>query len=185
MGDYNKFGNIMFDIETLDNKYSACILSIGAVEFNKETGETGEELYIDVDLQSCLDEGLTIGASTFKWWMQQSEEARSRIYNATGVTLEEALEQVFAFVKKCGDEVNVWGNGSTFDITILSHALYKFFIETPWKYYNVKDVRTIVDINPSIKKNCPFQGVKHDALADCHHQIKYLTETLKSIKTTK
>ena len=56
----DKYGHIMFDLETLDNKNTSSILSIGAVEFNLHTGEIGETLYVRVDLQSCIDEGLTI-----------------------------------------------------------------------------------------------------------------------------
>lgn len=182
MGNHKKYGHIMFDLETLDNKNSACILSIGAAEFNLKTGEIGETLNIRVDLQSCIDEGLTISAGTIMWWLQQSDEARATIYNTTGIPLDEALDEVFKFVKSCGDEVVVWGNGSTFDISILEHAFYKFFTELPWKFYNVNDVRTIVNINPKIKKNCKFEGAKHNALDDCKHEIKYLCDTYKTIK---
>lgn len=182
MGDYNKYGHIMFDIETLDNKNTSCILSIAAVEFNLHTGDIGDTLHIRVDLQSCLNEGLTIGADTIMWWMQQSDEARKRIYEQNGEELETALEKVYKFVNSCGEKVCVWGNGATFDISILENAFYKFFTELPWKFYNVRDVRTIVDINPKIKKECVFEGVKHDAIDDCKHQIKYLCDTYKTIK---
>jgi hypothetical protein len=77
----------------------------------------------------------------------------------------------------------VWGNGSTMDITILESAYEYFGIEIPWKYWAVNDVRTIVDLNPSIKKNCEFDcGVRHSAIADCLYQIKYTTDTIKSLK---
>lgn len=182
MGNLKKYGNIMFDLETLDSKNTAVILSIAAVEFNKDTGDIGGKLHLRVDIQSCLDEGLTVGADTFIWWLQQSEEARKKIYSVKGIPLEDALTQVFKFVKDCGNNVVVWGNGSTFDISILENAMYKFFSELPWKFWNVNDVRTIVALNPDIKKNLNFEGIAHDALFDCIHQIKYLTDTLKSIK---
>ena len=38
------------------------------------------------------------------------------------------------------------------------------------------------NLNPEIKKNCTFEGDKHDPVDDCRHQIKYLVETLKSIQ---
>lgn len=178
----DKYGHIMFDLETLDNKNTSSILSIGAVEFNLHTGKIGETLYVRVDLQSCIDEGLTISADTIMWWLRQSDEARARIYGTSGIQLEEALDKVFNFVESCGEDVVVWGNGSTFDISILEYAFYKFYTTLPWKFYNVSDLRTIVNINPKIKKNCPFDGIKHDAIADCKHQIKYLCDTYKTIK---
>lgn len=78
--------------------------------------------------------------------------------------------------------VTVWGNGSTMDITILQSAYEYFGMSVPWQYWAVNDVRTIVDLNPEIKKNCTFEGVKHTPLADCEYQIKYLTETIKNIR---
>lgn len=182
MGNYNKYGHIMFDLETLDNRNTSSILSIGAVEFNLLTGEMGEEFYIRIDLQSCLNEGLTINSSTFMWWLQQSEEARARIYSENGVMLEDALDKLYGFVKECGDNVLVWGNGSTFDISILETAYYKFYDVLPWKYFNTQDLRTIVNLNPKIKNNCVFDGIKHEPISDCKHQIKYLCEIYKTIK---
>ena len=129
MGSYRKYGNIMFDLETLDSKNTSAILSIAAVEFNKNTGEIGEKIHIRIDIQSCFDEGLTVGGDTLMWWLQQSEDARKRIYDTKGIPLENALDQVFKFVKGCGENVVVWGNGSTFDISILENAMYKFYTE--------------------------------------------------------
>ena len=78
-------------------------------------------------------------------------------------------------------KIKVWGNGSTMDITILQSAYEYFNMSIPWQYWAVNDVRTIVDLNPEIKKNCTFEGVKHNPIDDCKHQIKYLTETIKNI----
>jgi len=45
----------MIDLETLGTKVDAPVLSIGAVEFNLETGKLGQEFYCVLDLQSQLD----------------------------------------------------------------------------------------------------------------------------------
>ena len=58
-------------------------------------------------------------------------------------------------------------------------------MKLPWKFWAVNDVRTIVDINPDIKKNCKFDGTPHCAVDDCKHEIKYLVETLKTIKVVR
>ncbi len=49
------FGHLMLDIETMGNESFSSIVSIGALEFNIETGKTGKEFYVNVDLQSCMD----------------------------------------------------------------------------------------------------------------------------------
>ena len=56
--------NVMVDLETLGNGSESVIISIGAVEFDPETGELGREFYKVVDAQSCVDAGLKIDAST-------------------------------------------------------------------------------------------------------------------------
>lgn len=50
--------HIMLDIETMGNQSYSSILSIGAVKFDLNTGETGDEFYTTIDLKSCLDLGL-------------------------------------------------------------------------------------------------------------------------------
>lgn len=46
-------------------------------------------------------------------------------------------------------------------------------------FYNERDVRTIVDLGQSIgfdpKRDMPFDGIKHDALADAIHQARYVS----------
>ena len=71
--------NIMLDIETLGDVSYSSILSIGAVKFDINTGETGDTFYVTVDLQSCLDAGLIITASTFNWWLEKDEAARNSL----------------------------------------------------------------------------------------------------------
>jgi DNA polymerase III epsilon subunit-like protein len=73
MTEIKKLGHLMLDLETLGNKSNSAILSIGAVEFDLETGETGREFYQRIDLQSCIDKGLIINGSTFYWWITQNE----------------------------------------------------------------------------------------------------------------
>lgn len=78
--------------------------------------------------------------------------------------------------------VTVWGNGATMDITILQSAYEYFGMKTPWEYWAVNDVRTIVDLKPEIKRNTEFQGVKHNPIDDCKHQIEYLSKTIRTIE---
>ena len=40
MTNFEKYGNVMIDLETLSTHKNASIIEIGAVEFNKHTGET-------------------------------------------------------------------------------------------------------------------------------------------------
>jgi len=191
MGNYYKYGNVMIDIETLSTHKNAAIIEIGAVEFNKYTGEIGETYNCIINPSEWSDDDRHIDGETIKWWFKQSDDARKRFTeqqeDVMYGSLSAALTALKYFIMDCDsiDEdknVVVWGNGAAFDIAILESAYECWNIPIPWKFWSVNDVRTIVDLNPSIKANCKFDGVKHSAVDDCKHQIKYLTETIKSLK---
>ena len=57
MGDYRKFGHVMIDLETLSTHTNAAIIEIGAVEFNKETGEIGDKLDIIINVSDWTNNG--------------------------------------------------------------------------------------------------------------------------------
>ena len=187
---FEKFGNVMIDLETLSTHNNAAIIEIGAVEFNKYTGEVGEKFNVIIDPKDWCKNDRHVDGETIQWWFNQTNEARKRFTrkNNAYVTLKQALCQLRYFIMDCDTvdddkDVVVWGNGATMDISILESAFNYFDIEVPWKFWAVNDVRTIVDLNPSIKKNCEFDcGVRHSAIADCLYQIKYTTDTIKSLK---
>lgn len=176
------FGHIMVDIETMSTNPGAALLSIGAVEFNMATGETGQEFYKNVDLQSSIDLGLDIEAKTIMWWLKQSGEARHKLAETRGELIYNVLVDFGNFIEKCGGkEVEIWGNGPTFDITNLIVPYKKLSIDIPWNFSKERCVRTLVSQAPIIKSMTKFNGVAHDALADCHHQIKYCSATYRKI----
>lgn len=192
---FEKYGNVMIDIETLSTHTNAVVIEVAAVEFNKVTGEIGEVFHQRVKNDYWfLLRNRHIDPSILKWWMQQSEEARKNLIEEkeTDNDIITILELLNAFIIRCDnpcyekdvDErtVTVWGNGSTFDISILQN-LYEDvnILPIPWKFWAVNDVRTIVSLNPKVKENCKFEGTKHCAVDDCKHQIKYLSETLRTI----
>ena len=166
----------MLDLETMGKKSNAAIVSIGAVEFDIETGKTGREFYKVVDLQSCLDLGLKVEASTIYWWLMQSEAARKRICEK-GDDLTNVLKHFGVWMQDCVDKVKIWGNGARFDIGILEDAYVACaYNDVPWYFRSEMDVRTLVAFAPYIKANYPMLGVEHDPIDDCKHQIRYCVE---------
>lgn len=172
----------MIDLETLGVKAHAPILSIGACNFDIMTGTISSTFYFAIGWEQALHNqaGRIYTQDTIDWWEKQSEEAQQAVKRTHG-TLTDALGQLSIFLN--GDE-HVWGNGSTFDITILEHAYDQLSIETPWKYWKVRDVRTVVDISSDVfnKDMMKFGGVQHNALDDAIHQAKYVSEMWKRMK---
>ena len=180
------YTDVMLDLETMGKKSNSALVSIGAVEFNLETGETGREFYKIIDLQSCLDAGLEVDASTIYWWLQQSQVARDTICKNKLIPLQTALHMFSVWIQDCIQDVNIWGNGARFDIGLMEDAYIACGYNNntmPWYFRSEKDVRTLVGFAPDIKANLPFTGIEHNPVDDCKHQIKYCTAIWKKLKT--
>lgn len=169
----------MVDLETLSVKNNAIILTIGAIKFqrNKQWPDTysitdipdKNIFYRRINITSCEKIGLHRDPSTESWWKKQDLEAYNEAfgYESERVDIKVALRE---FSKWFGISTYIWGNGSIFDITILSEAYLRCNLDVPWKFYNVRDLRTILDICNI--KSCSLNTNKHNALYDCFFQIK-------------
>jgi len=167
--------HIMLDIETMGVSGNAAIMAIGACYFDPSTGEIGDTFHEQVDISSNGQ----IDASTVLWWMKQSDEARSKFYNNhKAEPIQHVLSMFYRFVKP---GCQVWGNGIAFDNVIIRNAFDHTgcLDPVPWKFWNDRDVRTMVELGQAIgldpKRDFPFEGIKHDALADAIHQAKYVS----------
>lgn len=176
------YTDVMLDLETLGNKSNSAILSVGAVEFNLKTGETGHEFYQVIDLQSCLDLGLTVEASTIYWWLQQSQQARDAICHEPK-HLSLVVHEFNKWMQDCIEKVNIWGNAARFDIGKLEDAYIACgWKKNPWYFRSERDVRTLVAFAPDIKAKLPFESdFSHHPISDCKHQIKYCCKIWKKM----
>lgn len=176
------FDHLMIDLETLGTKKNAAICSIAVVQFDIVTGQTGQLFSRNVDMQSSLDAGLSVDGATIRWWLAKSESARMGVLHDFK-SLHHVLGMVSGMISLNLDpgKVQVWGNGSGFDLSILTSAYHACNIWLPWDQYVERDVRTLVSLAPEIKKDMPFEGTVHDPMADCLHQIKYLSATYRKI----
>ncbi|HAV8176274.1 TPA: exonuclease [Escherichia coli] len=169
--------HLMIDLETMGKNPDAPIISIGAIFFDPQTGDMGPEFSKTIDLETA---GGVIDRDTIKWWLKQSREAQSAIMTDE-IPLDDALLQLREFIDENSGEffVQVWGNGANFDNTILRRSYERQGIPCPWRYYNDRDVRTIVELGKAIdfdaRTAIPFEGERHNALDDARHQAKYVS----------
>lgn len=172
--------HLMLDLETMGNTPSAPIISIGAVLFDPATGDLGASTEINISLESSMSYGSIPDASTIMWWMKQSDEARVAV-SGGGKSLADALREFYLFVCEKADTkwLQVWGNGASFDCVILRNAYSVIGQLPPWQWWNDRDVRTIVELGKQLgidpKKDMPFDGVRHTAVADAMHQARYVS----------
>ena len=171
--------HIMIDIECLGIEPGAPVLSIAAIRFTLDgqyVDSKDKGFYEKISLKDSLDNyGLKVDSDTLKWWADQ-DNFKDQLVG--GKPLTKVLGALRKFIDK---EAMVWGNGARFD---LGHIAFQYSLTEhaiPWRFSNERDVRTIVMLNPSIKKDLKFFGTKHDPWDDCIHQILYLTETYSNV----
>jgi hypothetical protein len=174
--------HLMIDLETMGNKPDAPIVSIGAVFFEPASGDLDTEFYVAVNLASAMTQGAAPDGDTILWWMKQSPEARAAICTDDALPIADALSELSHFINRNADNpryMKVWGNGANFDNVILRSAYERAGHICPWQFFNDSDVRTIVMLGREVgfdpKKDMPFDGVAHNALADAKHQAKYVS----------
>ena len=162
--------HVMIDLETLGTTASAVILSIGAVKFDLQSELVDDAgFYASVSVDSNLDLGRRIQEDTLLWWLKQSAAAQS-VFHETKIPLDTALIDLSDWIGT--DDYLVWSNGADFDLPMLAHAYSQLQIETPWKFFNSRCVRTYKNLPGAKAAKFPATGVKHNALSDAVNQVK-------------
>ena len=177
----NMNNEIMIDIETLSTQNNAMILTIGAIKFQRNEDLTElknmETFYVRIDTKSCKNLNMHVDDETLKWWGRQSEEAKNEVfYNTDRLDINESLTQLSQFLK---GHKYIWSNSPSFDCVILENAFKCCGIEVPWKFWNLRDCRTVYDLGRVNLKSVSV--VKHNALDDCYNQIIALKKSLKNL----
>ncbi|KNL73629.1 3'-5' exonuclease, partial [Salmonella enterica] len=107
--------NLMIDLESMGKKPNAPIVSIGAVFFDPQSGDLGQEFYTAVNLESAMEQGAVPDGDTILWWLRQSSEARSAICVDDAMPISSALSELSYFINQHSDNpkyLKVWGNGA-------------------------------------------------------------------------
>ena len=167
--------DVMIDIEGLATSPDTTILTIAAVEFDPLVRDClGRQYYVRVDMES--QEGRKIEQGTLDWWATQPAAIRDDAFGEQGrVPLRESLEGLTRLVWHAR---RVWAQGPCYDMTILENAYKSLNMALPWKYYAVRDSRTLFSLAPQLER----YPASHNALEDCCCQIALLWDTLEYLK---
>ena len=178
--------NIMIDLETLSTRPNSAILTIGAIAFSNSNPEISN-FYRKIDSQSCLDIGMVQSEDTVEWWKKQNEKAREEAFGPENrVNIKDALQDFITWVGTLTPSISnvyVWSNGSCFDCVILDDAFIRCELKTPWKYFNVRDTRTIYSIAGIT--HLQMGKPDHTAIGDCRRQIAALLTAFERIRVIK
>ena len=167
--------DVMIDIEGLGTGPDATILTIAAVEFDPLVRDClGRQYYVRVDMESQADRRIEQG--TLEWWATQPAPIRDDAFSEQDrVSLDTALEGLTRMV---WHSRRVWAQGPCYDMTILEHAYKSLNRALPWKYFSVRDSRTLFSLAPQLAR----YPASHNALEDCCCQIALIWDTLEYLK---
>jgi exodeoxyribonuclease VIII len=166
------------DMETFDTAPTAKMISLALVGYNRFSCEVAEEIYARFDVK--LMPG-TVSRSTIQWWKKQDAINPGLLAEATNGTTD-PLEFFDDFTRGYPKGAKVWGNGATFDVTILEETLKSLNCPVPWPFWDVRDLRTLLDVADVNARQCHFDGDKHNALHDARHQAKMAMYAKRKIR---
>lgn len=179
--------DIMIDLETWGKRAGCAIRSIGAVAFDPTSGKLGDEFYVNVTKQSCLDVGLVTDRSTEKWWDQQTRDAQAAL-DTDQISLADALNRFSVFWRTtCG--TRPWSQGANFDQPIIEAAYVACGLVNekgdtllPWKFYESRCTRTVYGLAGLRPFDFPKNtGTAHHALDDAKHQARCVSTAFRKL----
>lgn len=162
----------MLDLETWGTAPGSALRSIGAVMFELD-GQIGPKCYANI--ATAPQEGkLDFDQKTIDWWNDQRDEAKGLLEGDQRHPAEVIDMFHQGFIANGGRYL--WGNGANFDPVLWESFCRAFDQKVPWGFWNVRCCRTWCAAHDFNAKSVSFVGVKHYALDDCLHQIKYVVK---------
>lgn len=183
----------LLDIETLDIKPNAVVLSAAFLIYDEDKLQTYDELlsqgeHITFDIQSQINDGRSISASTMNFWIGEGESAKvifdgkspplhfmymvelvvKRYFGIDdNVTLDRLNDGSLKILRK----VPIQCRGQDFDFPITRSLTQDCGQPYPFRFSMARDLRTVYDENnfkyiQEENKCKPINFVKHHALHD-------------------
>lgn len=158
--DYEKL-HILLDLETLATKPNAVITEIAAVVL--ENGTIYDSL-IQPSSYPTMDSAFYIDPETVEWHDARRKSNYIEYLNLRGESFKEAAHEFVTWCERVseGKQIVLWVHGTDFDVPILKNFLSYCGLETPWRYSDVKDFRTLSALFPEIA----YKKGDHSALDD-------------------
>lgn len=180
--------SLMIDIETLDTKSSAIVLSVGACFFDLDNPNTTiqelyqNSIYLELNPKEQENKNRTISIDTLTWWLNNDLNLKAFFENIsinTGRNLKLLSDFIISNQIK-----SVWSKSPSFDMNILDSLFSDFNMTFPIGFRDRFDVRTVLEIRklteiPKIK----LQGNGHHALDDAINQTLMICNVLNHIKS--
>ena len=172
----------MIDIETLGTGDMPVILSIGIILFNPWEDYRNIDikdlntLYLKPSIESSIAIDCEIDDDTLTWWSTQDEEIINEAFSEEGrEDIQEVMKKLYKFSRNCDF---YWAHGAVFDYNILEHVAKKLQRGVPWRYWQVRDTRSLFGL---VDAKLP-EAARHNALYDSYRQVIGLQNVFRLLK---
>jgi exodeoxyribonuclease VIII len=170
--------NLVINLATYGVTPGCVILSIGAVQFDPETGKEGAQFFRAIDVKKSLLMGFHQEEKTVDWWAGRSADAYLLAHSGTESPTT-VLEKFTKWIQNTfeGQDIYVYGN-SRLHLGILHQAYRQCGLVYPFNSYFERDYRTLFTLNDwtrNVRWATPYEGLKHDPVCDCRHEAKVIS----------
>lgn len=165
--------HVMIDFETLDTAITATVLSVGIVKFDPNGNGILDEYYAKVDIDDQANYNRTISDDTIEWWGKQDPAIMDEAFSPDGrKPFLQVIDEMHKFMWGCD---YFWSHGATFDLMLLQDVYDHLGKTYPWKYYNMRDTRTLFSLCDVAMDKANL----HNPLDDAKRQAKAVQDALR------
>lgn len=178
----------MVDLETIATGPNSVVLTLGAIRFspwdddlNSHDGKVinMDTFYRRVDPDSFTWPSAEIDEGTIAWWAKQADDAKEEAFSE--VDRHDIRDVMHDFYKWANLGFSaIWANGPVFDIAIMESINRNIERGNVWKYWQVKDCRTLYGL---VKHERP-NPMAHHALWDCWSQLVAVQSCYRNLNLT-
>jgi hypothetical protein len=173
--------DVMVDLETWGTCPGSMIRSVGAVFFDPETGQLGNEFYCNVQEASCKKLKMTKDAATVEWWADPKNALANKQLSVDPLPIIEVMERFEKFFVE-GRGRWFWSQGLNFDDPLLAWIFRAVGRKQPWKFHEGQDTRTIYRVAGFNSYAVKRPGTYHNALDDAKHQVVCVSMAHKKLR---
>lgn len=130
--------HIIIDIETLGRRNDAAITQIGIAAADSKF-ELLSKALIQIDPRVWNSCERTFSGETILWWLNQENGPVGN--NLTLYSYQQAMDVLDKILASCGKDSLIWTKG-TMDLFCIKDLCEYFNMDTPWKFWQPRDIRT-------------------------------------------
>jgi hypothetical protein len=179
---------IMLDLETFGTSSDAVVTEIGALAWKSSERRFIGKFNFHVNAEEQIKVGRTMTPGTTMFWMEQDLAARTQVIEGQAKASQTKVADTLRALQNWSNRVSTrdlkwWARGTHFDMTILGSLFDDYEMASPWKFWQVRDVRTAIEVQPHTFK-LDKVGTAHAAADDCASQVIDLEYSRLTTKAT-